>query len=79
MIDPRFMESFMSWAQQSYPDLLQRYQVSLMPSSEADWQDWGASLLSISDIAAAGAPNAYQFDDWREWVSRLIQVLGQGE
>jgi hypothetical protein len=78
MIDPRYIPTFLSWAQQSFPDLLQNYRIATMPDREDDWQNWAAGLLANSEIAAVGVPNAYEFSDWRDWATRFNEIAGQG-
>jgi len=76
-IDPRIAPTFVDWAQWSLPDLEQYGQIEIA-SNEDDWQNWASGLLSFNGIASVGAPNPYQFSDWREWVMRFNQALGQG-
>lgn len=78
MIDPRAIPTFQLWADLSYP-LLQPYGVIAQVIPGDDWKSWAAGLLSLNGINQRGAPSPYGFDDWREWVMRLNQALGQGE
>jgi hypothetical protein len=34
--------------------------------------------LALNGIAEIGAPNPYQFDDWKLWAMRFIQLLDSG-
>lgn len=76
-VDPRFIPTFKDWADYSYPDL-EEYGAIAKVLDDSEWQDWGAGLLSLNGIAKVGAPNPYQFTDWREWAMRFNQALGQG-
>jgi hypothetical protein len=78
MIDPRNIPTFELWADYSYP-LLEPYGVIAQFMPGDDWKDWGTGLLSLNGIAQRGAPSTYLFDDWRDWVMRLNEVLNQGE
>jgi len=76
-VDPRGIDRFIDWADYMYPDLQQFGTVSqMMPG--ANWQDWAAGLLGLNRIAEIGAPNPYQFDDWKVWATRFIQLLDSG-
>lgn len=76
-IDPRGIDHFIDWADFMYPDLQQFGAIAqMMPG--ANWQDWAAGLLALNRIAEIGAPNPYQFDDWKLWAMRFIQLLDSG-
>jgi alkyl sulfatase BDS1-like metallo-beta-lactamase superfamily hydrolase len=77
-IDPRLTKTVVEWADYMYPAIEQYGGVASRLFRESDWQDWGAGLLAINGIAQKGAPNAYQFTDWREWAERFNQALNQG-
>lgn len=76
-VDPRYIPTFRDWADYSYPDL-ERYGAIAKVTDDSDWQNWAAGLLSLNGIAAVGAPNPYQFSDWREWAMRFNQTINQG-
>ena len=39
----------------------------------------GGCAVNLGDgLAALGVPDAYQFDDWREWAMRFNDVINQG-
>lgn len=76
-IDPRLTPTFREWAEFSYPTL-EVYGPVQQVLSEHDWQNWGAGLLSNPGIARLGAPNPYQFSDWKLWATRLNELLNQG-
>ena len=76
-IDTPGIDRFIDWADYMYPDLQQFGTVAqMMPG--ANWQDWAAGLLALNRIAEIGAPNPYQFDDWKVWATRFIQLLDSG-
>lgn len=76
-IDPRGIDRFIDWADYMYPELQQFGAIAqMMPG--ANWQDWAAGLLALNRIAEIGAPNPYQFDDWKIWAMRFIQLLDSG-
>jgi hypothetical protein len=77
LIDPRITKTFLEWADYMYPSLSE-YGAVARAFSEDDWQSWGAGLLSLNVIAQAGAPNPYQFKDWKDWAIRFNQTLNQG-
>ena len=76
-VDPRFIPTFRDWADYSYPDL-ERYGAIVKVDDDSNWQNWAAGLLSLNGIAAVGAPDPYQFSDWREWAMRFNQIINQG-
>lgn len=78
VVDPRGIKNVVEWADYMFPTLEQYGGVASRLLNEDDWQRWGAGLLALSGIAQVGAPNPYQFTDWREWAMRFNQTLGQG-
>lgn len=77
VVDPRGIKDVVEWADYMFPTILQYGSASrLMDATK--WQDWAAGALAMSGIAQVGAPNPYQFTDWREWAMRFNQALGQG-
>lgn len=78
VVDPRGIDNVVEWADYMFPTIEQYGGVASRLLDESDWQRWGAGLLAISGIAQVGAPNPYQFTDWREWAMRFNQALGQG-
>lgn len=77
LVDPRLMESFVEWADRSYP-AFQQYGSVIQALDNDHWQDWGSAVISIPGISQLGAPSPYQFSDWKDWATRLNQVLNQG-
>lgn len=78
MIDPRDIPTFDLWADLNYP-FLERYGVVTQFLPGDDWKVWGASLSGLNGVVERAGPSTYMFDDWREWVMRLMQALNQGE
>jgi hypothetical protein len=46
-----------------------------MPTSEDDWQQWGAGFTGVSVFNAGAVPSPYLFDDWQEWAQRVVQTV----
>jgi hypothetical protein len=77
-VDPRFVPTFNQWADYMYPTL-DRYGSIEQVTHGSDWKSWASGLLSLNGISQLGVPSPYQFDDWREWATRLIGALDRGE
>lgn len=77
-VDPRFIPTFTEWADYMYPTL-EEYGVVEQVTYGSDWKSWAAGLLSLNSINQKGVPSPYQFDNWRDWATRLVGVLDQGE
>jgi len=76
-VDPRLTKTFVEWSDYMYPTL-EQYGAIERVFSDADWQNWGAGLLSLGGIAQLGAPSPYQYNNWKDWADRLNEVLNQG-
>jgi len=76
-VDPRFIKTFVEWSDYMNPSL-EQYGTIGRAFHESDWQNWGAALLSLGSIAQLGAPDPYQFTDWKDWAIRFNQALNQG-
>jgi hypothetical protein len=76
-VDPRLTKTFVEWSDYMQPTL-EVYGPIPRVFREGDWQEWGAGLLSLGGISAIGAPNPYQFNDWKLWATRLNEILNQG-
>lgn len=46
-----------------------------IPNGEGNWQGWAAGFSGIDLFAKAGIPNPYQFGDWRDWASSVVNTL----
>ena len=76
-IDPRIVKTFVEWADYMYPDLSE-FGVVARAFSEDDWQSWAAGVLSLNGIAQVGAPDPYQFKDWKDWAIRFNGAMNSG-
>ena len=76
-VDPRGIPDFIDWADYMYPTL-QKYGIIAQFIPGDNWQDWAAGLLALNGITALNAPSPYQFDDWKVWAMRFIQLLEGG-
>lgn len=77
LVDPRIVRTFVEWTDFMYP-VIEQYGVPAVATDDKHWQEWASGLLSFGNIADKGAPNPYQFSDWREWAFRFNESLGQG-
>lgn len=73
-VDPRLTDDVVQWADYMWPTI-EEFGVPARLMNESDWQDWAVGLLSLPGLAAYNIPNAYQFDDWREWAMRVFSVF----
>jgi len=76
-IDPRIVDNVVDWADYMFPSI-ERFGVPVRLMDESDWQNWASALSRIASFASLGVPEAYQFDDWREWAMRFNAVINQG-
>lgn len=76
-VDPRLTKTFVEWADYTLPSL-ERYGSIEIASSDDDWQNWAAGILSFGGVARLGVPNPYQFSNWRDWATCLNALLNQG-
>jgi hypothetical protein len=76
-IDPRIVNNVVDWADYMFPSI-ERFGVAARLMDESDWKNWASGLSSIASLASLGIPDAYQFDDWREWALRFNAVINQG-
>lgn len=70
--DPRY-QTFESWASL----MCEEYAANQLqiPTSDVDWQGWGAGLKAIDIFANEGIPQPYEFDNWQEWASALVNAV----
>ena len=76
-VDPRLVDNVVQWADYMYPTI-EQYGVAVQLNDERDWKNWASGLSTIASLASLGVPDAYQFDDWREWAMRFNDVISQG-
>lgn len=77
MINPYAMPSFQEWADFSLPSL-ERFGAIEIPPLEDGWKSWASGVVLLNGIAARGAPSPYEFNSWRDWAARLIEVVDDG-
>ena len=72
--DPRYHD-FVSWASL----MVEGYagQQLEIPSSNDQWQEWGAGLKGIDVFANEGVPDPYQFQNWDDWAVALVNSVNQ--
>ena len=76
-IDPRIVDNVVDWADYMFPSI-EDFGVAVRLMDERDWKNWASGLSTIASLASLGVPDAYQFDDWREWAMRFNEVISQG-
>jgi hypothetical protein len=42
---------------------------------ETKWQEWGIQFCVISGLSQKNIPNPNDFDDWRIWAQRFVQMV----
>lgn len=47
----------------------------IQPLADNDWRDWGTLFCRDPQFVLLGAPNPYNFTDWRDWAERLADAL----
>lgn len=40
-----------------------------------DWQNWARGVILSNTNWQSTAPNPYQFNDWRHWADRFLQIM----
>jgi hypothetical protein len=55
---------------EAYADQLLGY-----PSGEETWKDWAAGFYGTDVFSRDGVPDPYQFDNWQDWASALVNVV----
>lgn len=73
LTDPRFME-LQLWADATVFDLENFGPIARL-MNPAEWQNWGAGIISINGISQQNPPSPYDYTDWREWAYRLYEML----
>ena len=70
--DPRY-HTFESWASlmcEGYAG--QNLQI---PSEGMNWQDFAVGIRGIDLFANEQAPNPYQFENWEDWATALVNQV----
>jgi len=70
--DPRY-HTFESWA--SLMCELYANQQLQIPSPEVDWKSWGVGLKGIDVFTNEAIPEPYNFEDWQEWATALVNAV----
>jgi hypothetical protein len=73
-VDPRVMDSAVSWADAT---ALTLYNIATVPrlTREDDWRGWAMELIGDPSIASFGPPSPDALDDWREWAFLFNEAL----
>lgn len=70
--DPRY-QTWDSWASlmcEAYAS-----QNLEIPNGEENWKGWAAGFVGIDLFAKDGMPNPYQYGDWQEWATAVVNTL----
>jgi hypothetical protein len=62
------------WADQVVLDL-DNFAPIVRLEDETKWQEWAVQFTVNSGTSAKNPPNPYDFDDWRTWAQRFVQVM----
>lgn len=62
------------WADQIVLDL-DNYGPLMRLDDETKWQEWGTQFCVISGLSQKNIPNPSDFDDWRIWAQRFVQMV----
>ncbi len=62
------------WADQVVLDL-DNYGPLMRLDDETKWQEWGVQFCVISGLSQKNIPNPRDFDDWRIWAQRFVQMV----
>ena len=54
---------------------LERFGAIPILQNDKNWQDWGASISSLSSLNGMVIPNPYEFNDFQGWAQRLNETL----
>ena len=73
-IDPRFM-TIVEWADRMVPIVNQKGGDVGRLDHPGQWKDWATSVILNNQKWQATVPNPNQFDDWRDWAERFLQVM----
>lgn len=74
ILDERGFDAFMPWAQRAR-EFLNAYGNPPSPTTEEDWQFWGARLGDLPGLAGQLIPSPYTYQEWRQWVQDLNQSV----
>jgi hypothetical protein len=74
ILDERAFDEFVPWAQRAKA-FLQPFGNPPSPTTEDDWQRWGAELGLLPSLSGQTIPSPYFFDDWKSYVVALNQAV----
>jgi hypothetical protein len=46
-----------------------------IPTSEDQWQAWGAGMCAIDIFSNEGIPSPYNFDKWDTWATAVVNAV----
>jgi hypothetical protein len=72
ILDERTFDQFVPWAQRA-KEFLQPFGNPPSPTTEDDWQRWGAELGMLPTLSTI--PSPYFFRDWKSYVVALNQAV----
>ena len=73
--DPRY-HTFQSWASvmcEAYAG----QQLQIPSDNEDEWKSWAVGLNAIDVFSNNAIPDPYQFEDWQDWASAVVNVVNQ--
>jgi hypothetical protein len=74
MIDPRYSESAIEWADMTTPAILRFGQIPKLMREE-DWPNWAFLIVQLQPLEARRLPDPRTYTDWREWAIRFNQAV----
>lgn len=45
------------------------------PGPEDTWKGWAVGFRGIDTFSRDGVPDPYQFDNWQDWASAVVNVV----
>lgn len=73
--DPRF-QSFYSWACLMC-EAYAAQQLQIPNENDDDWKSWAVGLNAIDLFSNNSIPDPYQFENWYDWASALVNIVNQ--
>ena len=62
------------WTDKMTPELYQYGSIIRLDNPD-NWKDWARSVILAIQIFQGTAPNPDEFQDWRNWAERFLQVI----
>lgn len=72
-INPIMMD-VLEWTDKMAPELIKDGGYLGRLDDPTQWREWARSVMLINNDLEGEVPNPYQFDDWRDWAQRFLQV-----